>query len=210
MSITCLTGPMFAGKSTCLKAKITEYADIMKDDPLHRAPLLINHSLDSTRTDITPGACGVSSHSSQFFGVSRNIDVVSASRLKDVDVSNRLVIGVDELQFFPDAYDTVTKWCSDGKTVIVAGLNSDACRRPFGEMHLLLAVATEFVHFTAVCPFCVTEAREAGMDLTPALVKSFVAPFTLRRSGGTEVIDVGAGDKYSPACGKHHTMHNVY
>ena len=78
------------------------------------------------------------------------------SRL-DPDVQ---VVGVDEAQFFdPAIVDLVTRLADRGVRVVVAGLDQDYLRRPFGPMPGLLALAEEVDKMHAVCVQCGAPAK---------------------------------------------------
>ena len=63
MSLQVFVGPMFSGKTTELLRVISKYSDVSND-----RPLLINHSFDIRNTETK-----ISSHSSQYFGISNKI-----------------------------------------------------------------------------------------------------------------------------------------
>jgi thymidine kinase len=52
----------------------------------------------------------------------------------------------------------------------------------------------------SICKECLGEYT--GI-LTPDILNSMKAPFTMRISGGNNQIEVGASDKYIPVCRKH-------
>lgn len=85
------------------------------------------------------------------------------------------VLGIDEVQFFDDG---IVNFCMEmadaGVRVIVAGLDQDFLRRPFGPMPALLAVAEYVSKMHAVCVRC------GGL-----------AHYSQRISGGTSQIEVG-------------------
>ena len=65
------------------------------------------------------------------------------------------VICIEEAQFFDHSLaDVCVKLADQGKEVIVAGLDQDFRRRPFGPMGELLAVADEVVKLRAICMNC--------------------------------------------------------
>lgn len=132
------------------------------------------------------------------------------------------VIAVDEAQFFAD----VVEFCAaaadtDGKRVILAGLDGDFQRRRFGHVLDLVPMADSVTKLTATCLFCTKEAEEAaaqgttgngssngngngsdshGRSASPAL-------FSLRIAGdGSKQEEVGGADKYAPACRRHYVQ----
>lgn len=85
------------------------------------------------------------------------------------------VIGIDEAQFFDDGIVGVCMELADaGVRVIVAGLDQDYLRRPFGPMPALLAIAEYVSKMHAVCVRCGGQAH-----------------YTQRIAGGNSQIEVG-------------------
>ncbi len=70
------------------------------------------------------------------------------------------VVGVDEVQFFDQAIVPLAERLADGGCrVVVAGLDLDFARRPFGPMPALLALAEKVDKMHAVCMRCGAEAH---------------------------------------------------
>jgi thymidine kinase len=94
------------------------------------------------------------------------------------------VVGIDEAQFFDNGLvEVVTRLADEGLRVIVAGLDQDYLRRPFGPMPAIMAVA-EFVDKThAVCVRC-------GRD----------AHYSQRIAGGDQQVEVGDVEAYEARC----------
>jgi thymidine kinase len=85
------------------------------------------------------------------------------------------VVGIDEVQFFEtDIVDVCMDLADAGVRVIVAGLDQDYLRRPFGPMPALLAVAEYVAKMHAVCVRCGNAAH-----------------YSQRLSGGNSQIEVG-------------------
>lgn len=64
-------------------------------------------------------------------------------------------IAIEEAQFFDDSIvDLATELADAGKHVILAGLDQDFRRQPFGPMPKLLAIADEVVKLRAICMKC--------------------------------------------------------
>ena len=65
------------------------------------------------------------------------------------------VVVIEEAQFFDSSIvDFVVELADSGRTVILAGLDQDFRRQPFGPMPTLLAVADEVVKLRAICMKC--------------------------------------------------------
>jgi thymidine kinase len=94
------------------------------------------------------------------------------------------VVGIDEAQFFdPALAEVVMDLADQGVRVIVAGLDSDYLRRPFGPIPTLLAVAEYVDKMHAVCVRCGSPAQ-----------------YSQRIAGGGDQLQVGDGEAYEPRC----------
>ena len=94
------------------------------------------------------------------------------------------VVGIDEAQFFDDELvELVSKLADSGVRVIVAGLDLDYLRRPFGPMPRILAVAEYVDKVHAVCMLCGAPAH-----------------YSQRIAGGGEQLQVGDTDAYEARC----------
>jgi thymidine kinase len=98
------------------------------------------------------------------------------------------VIGIDEAQFFSE--ETVhicNKLASQGKRVIVAGLDQDYTGKPFEPIPQLLAIAEYITKQHAICVVCGNPADK-----------------TQRKTTESERVIVGAADIYEARCRKCH------
>ena len=198
-SLTLFAGCMFSNKTTRLIQEITRYADAtISSDEKHPKPLLINNALDNRSVETI-----VSSHSSAFKGISKRIDIVFGINLSDINISGYDVIGIDECQFFPDLYETVVKWISEGKHIYCAGLNGDANMKHFGQVHMLLPICDHFEFLHAICQICMEERKKKTSILTPVDLSSMKASFSKRIAASEKQIEIGASDKYIAVCRKH-------
>lgn len=94
------------------------------------------------------------------------------------------VVGVDEAQFLDRGLADVAMRLADrGVRVIVAGLDQDYLRRPFGPMPMLMALAEHVDKMHAVCVCCGQTAH-----------------YSQRISGGGEQVEVGDRDLYEARC----------
>jgi thymidine kinase len=97
---------------------------------------------------------------------------------------NADVVGIDEAQFFDDQIaETCEQLATRGIRVIVAGLDMDYLRRPFGQMPQLLAKADFITKLHAICVKC-----------------GNIANYSYRKSAQTEQVVVGEKDIYEPRC----------
>ena len=100
------------------------------------------------------------------------------------------VVGIDEVQFFePSVVTTALALADSGVRVVVAGLDQNFRRLPFGPMPELLAHAEFVDKLQAVCHRCGGPATT-----TQRLVDGRPAPY----SGDTIV--VGASEQYEARC----------
>ncbi len=99
---------------------------------------------------------------------------------------NARVVAIDEAQFFNDSILDVCKiLASQGKRVVVAGLDTDYRGVPFGPMPQLMCEADYLDKLQAICVVC---GEPAG--------------FTQRISGDSEQVVIGETDKYEARCRK--------
>ena len=197
-SLHVFVGPMFASKTSTMLQHVTRYADITNNKPL-----IINHKIDEDRS-VGNGIIGkgISSHSSQYNGLSSRVNNVYTDFLTMIDVSDVNVIGIDEAQMFPDLYDAVQYWLSLGKHIYCSGLDGNFKAENFGQIHRLLPISDTFTKLLAVCHLCHKEQTSTGNVILPS---SFIpAPFTTKIGGNMDqVIEQGGEDKYLPVCRYH-------
>jgi thymidine kinase len=94
------------------------------------------------------------------------------------------VIGIDEAQFFDDQLPEVCEQLAlRGIRVIVAGLDMDYQRKPFGQMPNLLAVADYITKLHAICMRC-----------------GNIANYSYRKSAQEGQVVLGERDIYEPRC----------
>ncbi len=94
------------------------------------------------------------------------------------------VVGVDEAQFFDDGLVAVVAELADaGVRVIVAGLDLDFLRQPFGPMPALLAAAEYVDKMHAICLRCGQPAQ-----------------YSQRIAGTAEQVQVGDLESYEARC----------
>ena len=98
-------------------------------------------------------------------------------------------IGVDEVNFFPDAIVGLLDRLADRRKVVACGLNLNFRAEPFATTMELAARADKVLHLSAVCVVCGQEATR-----TQRLVGGKPAP----RDSPT--ILVGGKEMYEPRC----------
>ena len=173
MSLTVITGPMFAGKSSRILSLISRYAAI--DTPV----LVIKHA-----EDVRYRRNEIATHDGQHAPC---IAVRSFDDLVAEDLTRFKVLIVDEAHFFRRLVPFV-EWIVDtlGKHLYLVGLDGDSNRRPFGELLECIPLADTVERLTSFCRRCANG--------TPA-------PFTYRRGGPhDQQVLVGGHERYIPLC----------
>ncbi len=140
-SITVVCGSMYAGKSEELirRARRALYAK--------KKVQVFKPSIDRRYDEEM-----VVSHVGAKHGAVPVVTVEDLARAIDGDTD---VVCIEEAQFFdPSIVDLVIGLADGGVEVILAGLDQDFRRQPFGPMPTLLAVADEVVKLRAICLKC--------------------------------------------------------
>ncbi len=169
-----IVGPMFSGKTSKL-------LEIYKQCKFCSIPVsIINHEIDNRYHDSM-----LSSHDKIMAPCIKTI------KLKDIwpsteELKNADVILINEGQFFPDLYETVTEMVSSGKKVYVSGLDGDFKLKRFGEILDLVPFCDKITKLTSLCSKC--------KNGTPGI-------FSMRLTQEKEQTVVGS-DNYIPVCRK--------
>jgi thymidine kinase len=112
------------------------------------------------------------------------VSVACSCELRQKLLPEVQVVGIDEAQFFDDGLvDLVCELADSGVRVIVAGLDLDYLRRPFGPMPLILALAEYVDKVHAVCMRCGAPAH-----------------YSQRMAGGGEQLQLGDTESYEARC----------
>ncbi len=168
--IEVITGGMFSGKSEELVRRLRR-AEIARQ----RTQVFKPH------TDTRSGPERVTTRDNRALDATTVHDsgALLASLEPDVDV-----VGIDEAQFFdPTLVDVVNELADRGLRVIVAGLDLDYRRRPFGPMPAILTIAEYVDKMHAVCVRCGEPAH-----------------YSQRLVGNQEQVLVGDTESYEARC----------
>ena len=168
--IEVIAGGMFSGKSEELVRRLRRAAIARQKVQVFKPAADVRHGPDRliTRDDRELEASSVH----------------SAAELRAALQLGVQVIGIDEAQFFDDALaDLAMELADAGIRVIVAGLDQDYARRPFGPMPRLLAHAELVDKMHAVCVRCGAEAH-----------------YSQRIAGGADQVQVGDAESYEARC----------
>lgn len=172
-------GCMFSGKSTELLRRISRYSAIKFNT------LLINSKKDSRTGD------SVKTHNNvvkQALKVDNLMQILSDKEYFST-YSTSDVIGIDEAQFFPDLLDFIKQTERDNKIIIIAGLDGDSNRKPFGQILHCIPLCDEVTKLTAM--------DMISKDGTPAI-------FTKRLVDNSDQICVGAKNEYAAVSRKNY------
>lgn len=139
--IEVITGGMFSGKSEELVRRLRRAAIARQKVQVFKP-----------QTDVRSGPEALVTRDN------RQLDAVTVA--SSAELLERLeegvdVVGIDEAQFFdPGLVEAVNRMADRGLRVIVAGLDLDYRRRPFGPMPAILTVAEYVDKMHAVCMRC--------------------------------------------------------
>ena len=175
--LSVVLGPMFSGKTSIL---VEEYNKCMC---CNISVVALNHSLDKRK--INSDATIVSTHSNL------NIPGVCGNTIRDILIGNKdyiansTVVLINEGQLFPDLHSGVQSLLTQGKKVVVCGLDGDYKREKFGQILDVIPFCNSVVKLTSMCTIC--------KDGTPA-------SFTHRTTSESSQVVIGGVDSYIPVC----------
>lgn len=178
LEVVC--GSMFSGKSEELMYRLrrAEYAK--------KKVLTLKHEMDNRKSFSCIVSHGGFKREAYPLGSCED-SLKTLSMLVNSEIE---VIGIDEIQFFPQAALPIIKsWLDLGLRVIVAGLDLDFRGEPFGIMPELLALADEVDKLRAICVVCGNEAT-----FSQRLINKHPAKYD------DPLILVGGEECYEPRC----------
>ena len=171
--IEVITGCMFSGKTEELIRRLRR-AQIAKQKVKIFKP----------RIDARYSENSIVSHNEQSLPSILIDDIIEVLKHSD----DAQVIGIDEAQFFNESITPIcNSLASNGKRVIVAGLDQDYTGKPFEPMPQLLAIAEYITKQHAICVVCGNPADK-----------------TQRKTSESERVIVGAANIYEARCRKCH------
>lgn len=183
MSLRIIVGPMFAGKTSEIQSVVRRYGCLGKK------VLVLTADIDH-RYQAGSEVVAVVNHDRAAIPAS----AVGLEALGDVlawpAFAEATAVVIDEAQFFRGCLIPFARAAVDehGKHVVVVGLDSDAERRPFGDVLALASLADSIEKKTALC-------RRCG-DGTPAI-------FTRALTSKEDQVAVGGAEMYEPVCRRH-------
>lgn len=176
MKLTLVTGPMFAGKTSYLM-------NVIRNSDSQQT-IVATHISDTRFTDKQDT---IINHDGCF--LKHTILHLSVlSDLPHISRDEKVLLAIDEAQFFPDVVSAIRKLQSySGLEVVLCGLNGDFQQRPFGVepnwISQLISIATDVVYLKARCWKCGDKAS-----------------FSIRKCESEEVVLVGGEDLYTASC----------
>lgn len=173
-----ICGPMYSGKTEELIRRLVR-------EQIGGRNVMVFKSVIDDRYDKGPYLISHGGGKMEALLVDTSLEIEDPARHADV-------VGIDEVQFFDeDIIPVITALVSDGKKVVVSGLDTTYRREPFGPMPYLMAIAEGVTKLTAVCHKCGEDAyfTQRLVDGEPA---TYDAP----------TIVVGARDSYEARCRK--------
>jgi thymidine kinase len=172
--IQLICGPMFAGKTNELLRRIKKYK------------VKVNCLLIKFEKDKRYSKDDVVTHDKVTI---KGVVTLTVAKLMDIKdkkiIIKSVVIGIDEGQFYPDIIDFCELMANQGRIVIVAALDANYKREPFGDICKLMSKAEDVTKLKAVCHFC-DKIKEAA--------------FTLRITEDLKEEVIGGGEMYKPCC----------
>ena len=168
--IEVICGPMFSGKTEELIRRLRR-AQIARQKVQVFKPVI----------DVRYAEYAVVSHSDQRADAT---PVPSAGRILEILEPDTEVVGIDEAQFFDQTLAPVAdQLATQGRRVLLAGLDTDFRGVAFDPMPELMARAEYVTKLLAICVRCGNPANRS-----------------LRVSGGHDRVEVGAADRYEAVC----------
>ena len=167
-----ILGPMFSGKSTELQRRVRVH------QVARRSCLVVKHAADD-RYGASAESIVTHAQATAPAGAAVRSLADLGERWRNFDC-----VAVDEGQFFPDLQASVAEWCAAGRVVVVAGLDGDFRREPFGQMVSLVPLAESVTKLSAVCMRCFRAE----------------AAFTKRLTAEPEQELVGGTEAYAAMC----------
>ncbi len=179
LEVVC--GSMFSGKTEELMHRLrrAEYAK--------KNVVTIKHKIDNRKSY----ACIVSHDGQQRKAYPVTSCTEGLETLKKLASDHTAdVVGIDEIQFFPEeTIPIIQQLVDEGTRVIVAGLDVDYRGEPFGIVPYLMAIADEVTKKRAICMGCGEEANH-----TQRLIDGEPASYH------DETILVGGDECYEARC----------
>jgi len=170
-----IIGPMFSGKSTEIIRRIRLL------NKINKKVLVVKPTIDNRY--ITNK---VTTHNFD------SVDCLVVTNLSEINniIKDYDTLVIDEGQFFSDLKENVINWIND-INIIVAGLDGDFQRKPFGQILELIPYSDKCYKLSSLCNICNDGTK---------------APFSFRKIKTDDTILVGGEESYIPVCRKHYKL----
>ncbi len=169
-SIEIICGSMFSGKTEELIRRINRVKIARRNIMIFKPSLDYRYSERDIVSHVKNSTEAIPVQSSRV--ILNKVD-------EDVDV-----VAIDEAQFFEhDLVHVANTLASQGKRVIIAGLDMDYMGQPFGPMPDLMAIADDVYKCRAICMKC-----------------GHLANYSYRIAEGSEQVLIGEKQEYMPLC----------
>jgi thymidine kinase len=181
MPIHLISGPMFAGKTTALIQALKKRDSSSSSSS--SSVVLLKHCNDVRY----PVYNRVVTHTGDSY------PCVILQSLRNLDVNTYKscsTIAVDEGQFFPDVFETTSKWANQGKEVIVAAISNGTFMEPLKPISKLMAVADYVTVLKRSCESC----------QAPANFNFRKTPFPEHEEPSSPSFFIGGGEAYEALC----------
>lgn len=163
-----IIGPMFSGKTSELIRRYSRNIIAEKNSKIIR---YTNDNRYSLTEIVTHNGIAV--------------EAVSCQKLFELELDSDLdTLFIDEVQFYPDAYEFCLEKINEGINLVVSGLNGTFERVPFPVVSQLVSLATGITYCKSICHYC---KKDNGC-------------YSKRITKEVHDIVIGGTDKYRATC----------
>lgn len=139
-----IIGPMYSGKTTELIRQIKRYQF------LNISNITLKPNIDTRYNKGTV----ITTHDQ----TTHTATLCDTNNILQTNLEQYNVVAIDEGQFFTDLYEACKIWLEQGKTIIVAALQSKFDQTPFEQISLLYPIADEIRQLKSICYKCKKDA----------------------------------------------------
>ena len=176
MTVVCIYGPMFAGKSSALIEKARAY----EAKHGNKYMIMLKYSKDTRYNSNNY----VISHNKESYPAK---PVDSLSEISDEELIKYKKIFIDEGQFFNDIITFINRCTCLNVHVVIAGLNLNHKRNVFGQMGSVIDISDKSIMLTSTCVDCGNTAHYTRMNSqSEDILNADIA--------------IGGQELYSPVC----------
>jgi thymidine kinase len=182
-------GTMFSGKTSYMLSKVAFFAD------LGFKILYINIDFDN-RSDEAFSTHNPFLNLKEYIknsNIDKNVKMIKAKKLSNIDYSNYDIVLIDEAHFFDDLVDMVKELLNNKLYIIVGSLIGDYKGNKFGKTIDLIPFCDEIHRLQAYCSICAQSK------------KCRIAIYSKRITDNSNTVEIGGAEKYIPVCRTHFT-----